>query len=498
MYSHRGVVWNQFKKKPIAYYALAIILCFIAVGIYAPFLTSSKPLIASYDGRWYFPLFRYLFYSGFFTKRLDIFYNILIFTLPLAIVIKLTLSSRIRWIGITLVMATHIMLFVYFGFGTAKDPAGDATLSNARQHAIQKNMTEDAETGEGSIYYDWDFELKYMMPYEKLNRLLQYRQCKQQHDKFNKYAEAFYEEENTPIPTLWQVKIDNEAREIARLEKIVDINNEASTSLSYIHDRRKWLEEENSKIGFVLMPIVRNFHWEDDAGGEQDVNRFVDWWELTRINHKDLVAALIFGTRISLVVGIVAVAIQILIGIPIGALAGYYGGKTDIIITRLIEIWEAMPTFFMLLMIVAILQNKSIFLVVSVLGFFGWTGYSRFIRGEVFKQRNLPYVDACHAMGFGTGRIVFSHIIPNAIPPVLTLLPFSIMSAITSEAGLSFIGLGEEGSCSWGVLMDEGRTAFPGESYLLWPPAIVLTILLIAIAIVGDALRDAIDPKMKR
>ena len=101
-------------------------------------------------------------------------------------------------------------------------------------------------------------------------------------------------------------------------------------------------------------------------------------------------------------------------------------------------------------------------------------------------------------MGFKDRRIIFTHILPNAIPPVLTLLPFAVMAAITSEAGLSFLGLGEEGSCSWGVLMDEGRAAFPGESYLLWPPAILLTLLLVAIALVGDATRDAIDPKMQK
>jgi peptide/nickel transport system permease protein len=155
-----------------------------------------------------------------------------------------------------------------------------------------------------------------------------------------------------------------------------------------------------------------------------------------------------------------------------------------------------MPTFFMLLLVVAITQSKSIFLVVAVIGLFSWPNFSRYIRGEFFKQRNLPYVEACHALGFRNPYIMFSHILPNAIPPLLTLLPFAVMGAITSEAGLSFLGLGEEGSCSWGVLMDEGRTAFPGESYLLWPPAVLLTIFLVAIALVGDALRDAIDPKM--
>ena len=91
---------------------------------------------------------------------------------------------------------------------------------------------------------------------------------------------------------------------------------------------------------------------------------------------------------------------------------------------------------------------------------------------------------------------MFYHLLPNAIPPLLTLIPFAVMSAITAEAGLSFLGLGEEGSSSWGVLMEEGRAAFPAESYLLWPPAILLSLLLVTIAIVGDHLRDALDPKM--
>jgi len=246
------------------------------------------------------------------------------------------------------------------------------------------------------------------------------------------------------------------------------------------------------------MPLLRPFHWEDDAGGEQSLNKYINWWELTRINRKDLVAALIFGIRISLVVGITAVALALAIGIPIGSYAGYYSGKVDIVVCRLLEIWEAMPTFFMLLLVVAISQSKSIFIVVAVIGIFGWTQFSRYIRGEFLKQRNFAYVEACHASGFKDSYIIYRHILPNALPPLLTLLPFAIMGAITSEAGLSFLGLGEEGSCSWGVLMDEGRNAFPGESYLLWPPAILLTALLIAIAIVGDALRDALDPKLLR
>lgn len=244
-----------------------------------------------------------------------------------------------------------------------------------------------------------------------------------------------------------------------------------------------------------LSPLS-SFHWEEDAGGSQHLNQAVSWQDVTRMNRKNLFAALIFGIRVSLMVGILSVGISLIIALPIGSLAGFYAGTFDLIVCRLLEVWEAMPTFFMLLMVVAITQSKSVFLVIAIIGFFGWTGFTRYLRGEFLKQRNLPYVEACRALGYSDMHTIFKHILPNAIPPLLTLLPFSIMGAISSEAGLSFLGLGEEGSCSWGVLMDEGRSSFPAESYLLWPPALMLTTLLVAIAIVGDTLRDTLDPKM--
>lgn len=309
------------------------------------------------------------------------------------------------------------------------------------------------------------------------------------------------------MPTLWNLQQANEKQELESQYQILAANEShphsleyqaAKNKINYIQDRRRWVDEQTKQIHGMVMPLISHFHWEDDAGGSQALNQVIPWWDLTRVNRKDLLAALIFGIRISLSVGIIAVGIALVIGIPIGAFAGFYGGTFDIITCRLLEIWESMPTFFMLLIVVAMMQSKSIFIVITVIGLFGWTTFTRFIRGEFFKQRNLPYVEACRAQGFNDLYTIFSHILPNAMPPILTLLPFSIMGAITSEAGLSFLGLGEEGSCSWGVLMDEGRTAFPAESYLLWPPAILLTVLLVAIALVGDALRDSIDPKLRR
>jgi peptide/nickel transport system permease protein len=341
-----------------------------------------------------------------------------------------------------------------------------------------------------------------------LNLILRQQQWQRQSERLSRYSAAYQKYAskhglNPSMPTLWQLQMDREKEAIAVQKKILETTppdsfayKKAKATLSFIQDRRQWIQQQQKKIHFELMPWLSHFHWEEDAGGSMTLNQLIPWWDLTRTNRKDLVSALIFGVRISLVVGIIAVAISLVIGIPIGAMAGFYGGKFDILVSRLMEIWESMPTFFMLLLVVAITQSKTIFLVIAVIGIFSWPSFSRYIRGEFFKQRNLAYIEACRSLGFPNRFIMFSHILPNAIPPLLTLLPFAIMGAITSEAGLSFLGLGEEGSCSWGVLMDEGRSAFPGESYLLWPPAILLTILLVAIALVGDATRDSLDPKL--
>lgn len=563
IYSYWKIVWHQFCQHRIGLIALIVVLLFCLMGIYAPFLASSKPLIVSYGGDWYFPLFRYLFYRGFFTKRLDLFYNLLIFSLPLFILAWTLLKNRtIRLIVLVGIVFLHFIGFIYIAFKTPQDPEANPQLTAKRQKYIQNVLLKKKVNSLLSppVLFSWEDELNTMTPYAKLNLLLKYIQKKEQEERLSPYAPAYTAQrkkegdtQKTKMPTLWNLSKENEKQEIVRQQAILDkymneypqakslmqllhqqcqpfpylknitpwmmcdflvklsaqdkktfeiadqtVNKyeQAEARLKFIENKNTWLEAESLKLKYEVMPLIRPFHWEDDAGGSQNMNRVIPWWELTRINRKDMVAALIFGVRISLTVGLTAVAIALMIGIPIGAMSGYYGGKIDIITYRLIEIWESMPTFFMLLMIIAFLQNKSIFIVVGIIGFFGWTGFSRFVRGEFFRQKQLPYVEACRAMGFNDSYIMFSHLLPNAIPPLLTLVPFAIMGAITSEAGLSFLGLGEEGSCSWGVLMDEGRTAFPAESYLLWPPAILLTIFLVSIALVGDALRDAMDPKL--
>lgn len=441
---------------------LCIVILFILMGVYAPFLASSKPIAINYDHQMYFPLFRYMFFQGFFTKPLDIFFNLMMFTLPLAI-----LFWR-RPKVLTIIALLQCAIFLWLMIFGIKDPASNLGLGKADQ-------------------ISWASELSSMNNYAQVNEVVRYILRRDQDTQLK----ALLKRDN--VPTLFSKEQEHQKEKIARLKASHDSN--ALRELQSIKDKNLWLEEQAKNVSWMIMPLVRPFHWEDDAGGEQALNQYLPWWDLTRINRKDLVAALIFGVRISLVVGFLAVGLSLLLGIPIGAFAGYYGGVFDIIVSRMIEIWESMPVFFMLLLVIAMMQSKSIFIVITVIGIFGWTGFSRYIRGEFFKQRNLGYVESCKSIGYPDSTIIFRHILPNAIPPLLTLLPFAIMGAITAEAGLSFLGLGEEGSCSWGVLMDEGRSAFPGEAYLLWPPAIFLTVLLVAIALIGDALRDHLDPK---
>lgn len=551
-------IFKQFHKNTLGRFAFYLLIAFCIVGIYAPFLASSKPFVIKYDGEWYFPFFRYIFFLGFYTKRLDIFFNLLMFTLPAAFIIfKLFKKNRfLMWPLLCLVFFLQIFLFFYFSFWGISDPASSQMLSLEKQRQLKSKMQEKEADAlfPPQPSQDWFFELNYMNSYAKLNQVLRYQQRKKQHIEIAEYVKPQIKEGKLKsLSTLWQMEknriheqtdtVRNQlnadrgkyilafntlalyleacrsVNAVTNFKKDCNLINDAEIeeqpelkqakqtiaaywayqeNLRYYKQKKIWFKDNVKKISFQLMPLLRPFHWQEDAGGNQNLNRYLPWWERTRIGRKDLLAALIFGIRISLVVGFLAVALAVIIGVPIGAFAGFYGGTFDIIVSRLLEIWESMPTFFMLLLVIAITQSKTIFIVIAVIGLFSWPTFSRYTRGEFFKQRNLSYVEALRCIGFSNLSIMFKDILPNAIPPLLTLLPFAIMSAITSEAGLSFLGLGEEGSCSWGVLMDEGRTAFPAEAYLLWPPAILLTILLVAIALVGDALRDALDPKLKR
>lgn len=215
---------------------------------------------------------------------------------------------------------------------------------------------------------------------------------------------------------------------------------------------------------------------------------------------RDLFAGMIHGSRISLLVGIVAMGIATLIGVVLGAIAGYFGGWVDMAVSRLIELFLNFPVFFLIITLVAFNQDSPdslIFMIMAVIGLTGWMGIARLTRGEVLRVRMMEYVSAAAAVGFSPMRIIFRHVLPNSLAPVLVSIAFGIASAILTEAALSFLGFGVPATTvTWGSMLSESR----GAVYAWWLavfPGLMIFLTVLSYNLVGDGLRDATDPRLK-
>jgi peptide/nickel transport system permease protein len=211
---------------------------------------------------------------------------------------------------------------------------------------------------------------------------------------------------------------------------------------------------------------------------------------------RDVMAGIVHGSRISLSIGFVAVGIAVVIGVFLGALAGFFGGWVDLLISRLFELMLAIPTFFLLITIAAFLR-PSIFYTMIIIGLTGWVGIARFTRNEFLKVRNLDYVTAATAIGMPDRRIMFRHILPNALAPVLVSVVLGIASAILAESGLSFLGIGVPAdTVTWGSILSEARS----NTFAWWLavfPGAAIFVAVISYYLVGEGLRDALDPRLR-
>jgi len=217
-------------------------------------------------------------------------------------------------------------------------------------------------------------------------------------------------------------------------------------------------------------------------------------WLGTDREGADLLARVIHGTRVSLLIGFIAAGICVLIGIVLGALAGYFGGWVDMAVSRLIEVFTCFPTFFAILAVVSFFP-PSIFWIMLVIGLFRWTQVARLMRGEFLKSRELDYVAAARAMGLSHRRVIFRHILPNSLAPVLVAATFGVAGAILIESGLSFLGIGPASCQSWGRLLAEMEPHFVRAWWLCIPPGAAVFVTVTAFHLTGDGLRDAFDPK---
>ena len=219
-----------------------------------------------------------------------------------------------------------------------------------------------------------------------------------------------------------------------------------------------------------------------------------DNWLGTDDRGRDLLAQLIYGFRVSVLFALALTAVGVLLGVAAGAVQGFFGGKTDLAFQRFIEIWGSMPELYLLIIFSAILA-PSLGLLLVLLSLFGWMGLSDYVRAEFLRNRQLDYVKAARALGVPSAQIIWRHILPNSMTPVVTFLPFRMSAAILALTSLDFLGLGvPPGTPSLGELLSQGKNNIDA-----WWISIstfgVLVLTLLLLTFMGDALRDALDPR---
>jgi len=213
---------------------------------------------------------------------------------------------------------------------------------------------------------------------------------------------------------------------------------------------------------------------------------------------RDVLSRLLYGARISLSIGFLAVAISVTIGTTLGAVAGYLGGPVDTAIMRFVDMVISFPRLVLLITIIALFE-PSIFLITAVLGLTLWPSTARIVRGEVLSLKEREFVQAAVALGYSRPRIIFRHLIPNALAPVIVAATLGIGNTIVLEAGLSFLGLGvQPPTPSWGTMVEAGRGQLLDAWWLSTFPGLAIVFTVLSFNLVGDGLRDALDPRLRR
>jgi len=219
-----------------------------------------------------------------------------------------------------------------------------------------------------------------------------------------------------------------------------------------------------------------------------------DNWLGTDDRGRDVVARLLYGFRISVLFALALTIFGTVIGVLTGAIQGFFGGKVDLAMQRLIEIWSAMPELYLLIIFSAVF-DPSISLLLILLGLFGWMGLSDYVRAEFLRNRQLDYVRAARALGLSNWAIIKSHVLPNSLTPVVTFLPFRMSAAILALTSLDFLGLGvPPGTPSLGELLSQGKSNIDAW-WISLSTFGVLVVTLMLLTFMGDALRDALDPR---
>jgi peptide/nickel transport system permease protein len=212
---------------------------------------------------------------------------------------------------------------------------------------------------------------------------------------------------------------------------------------------------------------------------------------------RDILSRLIYGSRISLTVGLVVVSIATILGSTLGLLSGYYGGVVDILVMRLVEVLASFPFLILAVAVMAVL-GPSIYNVMLVLGIVSWPIYARLVRSQVLTLRESPFVEAARAIGAGNTRVMFKHILPNCTSTLIVTAAMSMAGAILSTAALGFLGLGvQPPTPEWGMMLNEGKDFLRRAPHMITIPGIAIMLVVLSLNFIGDGLRDALDPHIR-
>ncbi len=249
----------------------------------------------------------------------------------------------------------------------------------------------------------------------------------------------------------------------------------------------------------VLGPLISSFEFDQvswDAIGEAPSIATAHWFGTDGLG-RDLFTRTFMGARISLLVGLLATTVSVTIGVPYGAISGFLGGRADAAMMRLVDVLYAMPFMFFVIILVVIF-GRNIYLIFVGIGAVEWLTMARIVRGQTLSLKAQPFVMAARAAGASNRRIVFTHIVPNLFGTVIVFSTLTIPGVILTESFISFLGLGiQEPMTSWGVLVADGAREMETAPWLLLFPGLFLAATLLAFNFLGDALRDALDPRLE-
>jgi len=212
---------------------------------------------------------------------------------------------------------------------------------------------------------------------------------------------------------------------------------------------------------------------------------------------RDVLTSIVYGTRVSLLVAIVSTVVAVTVGVLVGAVSGYFGGRLDDLVMRVTELFQTIPSFVFAVVLIAIF-TPNIGSIVAAISVVSWPPVARLVRGEFLAIRHREYVEAAVVLGVSTPRIIFVEILPNVVSPVVVLASLMVANAILLEAGISFLGLGDQNLMSWGYMIGEGRSTIRDAWWLSLFPGIAVVATVLALNLIGDGLNDALNPRLAR